>query len=150
MVIRKNVNKDVSKDSPIGVRFREVLLERDLTVRPRLRTRLLFINQTKKKERLTHSQVFSEMLIYLKSTNDRTKILGYLCSYIHLRRNQFCICICKIPLCLYNLRSCYTRDFFHHIRQYLGEDSYYKNHSVTLQSKRRKYLHDIWTVELAA
>ena len=35
-----------------------------------------------------------------------------------------------------------------HIRQYLGD--YYKNHSVTLQSKRRKYLHDIWTVELAA
>ena len=32
MVIRKNVNNDVSKDSPIGVRFREVLVERDLTV----------------------------------------------------------------------------------------------------------------------
>ena len=49
MVIRKNVNNDVSKDSPIGVRFREVLLERDLTVRPGLRTRILFINQTKKR-----------------------------------------------------------------------------------------------------
>ena len=49
MVIRKNVNNDVSKDSPIGVRFREVLLERDLTVRPELRTRILFINQTKKR-----------------------------------------------------------------------------------------------------
>ena len=49
MVIRKNVNNDVSKDSPIGVRFREVLLERDLTVSPGLRTRILFINQTKKK-----------------------------------------------------------------------------------------------------
>ena len=48
MVIRKNVNNDVSKDSPIGVRFREVLLERDLTVRPGLRTRFLYINQTKK------------------------------------------------------------------------------------------------------
>ena len=77
-------------------------------------------------------------------------MLGYLCSYIHLHGNQSCICICKIPLCFYNLRSCYTRDFFHHIRQYLGEDSYYGNHSVTLQRKRRKYLHDIWTVELAA
>ena len=32
MVIRKNVNNDDCKDSPIGVRFREVLLERDLTV----------------------------------------------------------------------------------------------------------------------
>ena len=32
MVIRKNVNNDVSTDSPIGVRFREMLLERDLTV----------------------------------------------------------------------------------------------------------------------
>ena len=50
MVIRKNVNNDVSKDSPIGVRFREMLLERDLTVRPGLRTRILFINQTKKGE----------------------------------------------------------------------------------------------------
>ena len=49
MVIRKNVNNDVSKDSPIGVRFREVLLERDLTVSPGLRTRILFINQTKKR-----------------------------------------------------------------------------------------------------
>ena len=49
MVIRKNVNDDDCKDSPIGVRFREVLLERDLTVRPELRTRILFINQTKKK-----------------------------------------------------------------------------------------------------
>ena len=36
MVIRKNVNNDFSKDSPIGVRFREMLLERDLTVRPGL------------------------------------------------------------------------------------------------------------------
>ena len=51
MVIRKNVNNDFSKDSPIGVRFREVLLERDLTVSPGLRTRILFTNQTKKKER---------------------------------------------------------------------------------------------------
>ena len=51
MVIRKNVNNDVSKDSPIGVRFREMLLERDSTVRPELRTRILFINQTKKKGR---------------------------------------------------------------------------------------------------
>ena len=49
MVIRKNVNNDVSKDSPIGVRFREMLLERDSTVRPELRTRILFINETKKK-----------------------------------------------------------------------------------------------------
>ena len=48
-VIRKNVNNHVSKDTPIGVRFREVLLERDLTVRPGLRTRILFINQTKKR-----------------------------------------------------------------------------------------------------
>ena len=85
MVIRKNVNNDVSKDSPIGVRFREVLLERDLTVSPGLRTRILFINQTKKRrERETHSQVFSAMPICLKSANDRTKMLGYLCSYIHL------------------------------------------------------------------
>ena len=95
-----------------------------------------------------HSRIFSEMLIYLKSANDRAKMLGYLCSCIHLHGNQSCMCICKIPLCFYNLRSCYTRHFFHHIRQYLGD--YYKNHSVTLQSKRRKYLHDIWTVELAA
>ena len=51
MVIRKNVNDDDCKDSPIGVRFREVLLERDLTVSPGLRTRILFIDQTKKKER---------------------------------------------------------------------------------------------------
>ena len=50
MVIRNNVNNDVGKDSPIGVRFREMLLERDLTVRPELRTRILFINQTKKKK----------------------------------------------------------------------------------------------------
>ena len=48
MVIRKNVNNDVGKDSHIGVRFREMLLERDLTVRPGLRTRFLYINQTKK------------------------------------------------------------------------------------------------------
>ena len=38
----------------IGVRFREVFLERDLTVRPGLRTRFLYINQTKR-ERETHS-----------------------------------------------------------------------------------------------
>ena len=50
MVIRKNVNNDFSKDSHIGVRFREMLLERDLTVRPELRPRILFINQPKKKE----------------------------------------------------------------------------------------------------
>ena len=88
------------------------------------------------------------MLISLKSANDRAKMLGYLCSYIHLHGNQSCICICKIPLCLYNLRSCYTCHFFHHIRQYLGD--YYKNRSVTSQSKRRKYLHDIsqWNWQL--
>ena len=99
----------------IGLRFREVFLERDLTVRPGLRTRFLYINQTKR-ERETHSQVFSAMLICLKSTNNRTKMLGYLCSCSHLQRNQSCICICKIPLCFYNLRSCYTHDFFHRIR----------------------------------
>ena len=49
MVIRKNVNNEVSKDSPIGVRFREVFLERDLTVSQGLRTRVLYKNQTKKK-----------------------------------------------------------------------------------------------------
>ena len=50
MVIRKNVNNEVSKDSPIGVRFREVFLERDLTVSQGLRTRVLYKNQTKKRE----------------------------------------------------------------------------------------------------
>ena len=51
MVMRKNINgNEVSKDSPIGVRFREVFLERDLTVRPGLRTRFLYKNQTKKGE----------------------------------------------------------------------------------------------------
>ena len=49
MVIRKNVNDDDCKDSPIGLRFREVLLERDLTVSPGLKTRILYINQTKKR-----------------------------------------------------------------------------------------------------
>ena len=49
MVIRKNVNNDVSKDSPIGVRFREVLLERDLTVSQGLDPEFYFINQTKKR-----------------------------------------------------------------------------------------------------
>ena len=121
---------------------------REIWLSTRAQTQNFIHKSNKKKERQTHSRIFSEMLNYLKSANDRAKMLGYLCSCIHLHGNQSCICICKIPFCYNKLRSCYTCDFFHHIHQYLGD--YYKNHSVTLQSKRRKYLHDIWTVELAA
>ena len=63
--------------------------------------------------------LFKQLRTNNNNNKDPKEILRYLCSCIRLHGNQYCRCNCKIPLCYYKLRSCYTGEYFHRIRQYL-------------------------------
>ena len=130
----------------MGLRFREVFLERDLTVRPGLRTRFLYINKTKRERERDaftspqcnanftrnywqpqtgkHYHISGWSIIAVFYPRLQLLYLGkfaltvvYLCTCIHLHSNQYCRCIWKILQCSYKLRS--YRISFLDIRLYL-------------------------------